>query len=149
MSCYNEYLHHDFKQLGFPEYIKMLDREQRMSNFNFLTTQEKLSGPPFFGKYAADIRFTIINPEEETGKRPFIGLIQSTIFEASGGNDHAAVVSRQLYYPPFPDRRHIQADITHSLESVQRSRIALPAPPPPEFMQTTTHGMTTTRHVRR
>src|SRR5580704_6469552 len=108
MSCYNEYLHHDFKELGFTDYIRMLDGESRVANLNFLTTREKLSEPPFFGRYSADIRFTIVNPSEETGKRPYIGLIQFAVFEANGSKNESALINQQIYYPPFPAKSKIK-----------------------------------------
>jgi hypothetical protein len=150
MSCYNEYLHHDFKELGFPDYIKMLDGESRVANLNFLTTHEKLPEPPFFGKYSADIKFTIVNPSEETGKRPYIGLIQSTVFEASRGDNEPGMIHQQIYYPPFPEKRMIKQDITRSIEKIVRDRIAVAtSQPAPDFIHPSTYSYSTSRHARR
>src|SRR5689334_21479090 len=71
MSNYNEYLHSDFKRLGFPEYIKMLDGELRLKDVTFLFTRQNLLDPPFFGKYNTEFRFAIVHPPEESGKRPY------------------------------------------------------------------------------
>jgi hypothetical protein len=125
MSNYNEYLHGDFKQLGFPNYIKMLDTELRLKDVSFLFTRENLPGPPFFGKYDAEFRFAIAHPSEDSGKRPFIAMIQTSLFHASIQDRQQAMLHSQFNYWPVPDRQALIADILQALEDHLRQSLSV------------------------
>jgi len=124
MSTYNEYLHHDFKQLGFPDYIKMLDSELRLNDISFLFTRQNLLDAPFFGKFNTEFRFGVVHPSEDSGKRPYISLIQSSLLDASIEDHRLAVLHTQLYYQPLPNRQAIKQDILQSFEDLLRHNIS-------------------------
>jgi len=150
MSTYNEYLHHDLKELGYMDYIKMLDGEKRFANLNFLTTQERLSEPPFFGKYSANITFAIVNPLEDSGKRPYIGLICTTIFEVYGAKIEPGLVHEQIYYPPFPNKLQMKQDVTLTIEKIIRNQIPKAAYlPQSDYPNSITNILAPTRQSRR
>ena len=124
MSTYNEYLHSDFKQLGFPDYIKMLDSELRLKDVSFLFTRQNLTGAPFFGKYNTDFRFAVVHPSEESGKRPYISLIQSNLLDPSIEDQRFAILHTRLYYHPLPTSQAIKEDLIQSFEDHLRHKIS-------------------------
>ncbi len=125
MSNYNEYLHGDFKQLGFPNYIKMLDTELRLKDVSFLFTRENLPGPPFFGKYDAEFRFAVAHPSEASGKRPFIAMIQSSLLDISVQDRHQSMLHSQFYYWPVPNCQALKADILQAFEDHLRHSLSV------------------------
>ena len=125
MSNYNEYLHNDFNRLGFPNYIKMLDTELQLKSTSFLFTRENLVGAPFFGKYNTEFRFTVAHPSEDSGKRPFIAMIQSSLFDAAVQDRHEAMVHSQFYYWPVPNRQALTADILQFFEHHLRHNLSV------------------------
>ncbi|GGA93142.1 hypothetical protein [Puia dinghuensis] len=124
MSTYNEYLHSNFKQLGFPNYIKMLDSEIRLKDMSFLFTQENLQQAPFFGRYNTKLCFAIIHPTDESGKRPYIGLIQSSLLDAAPEDQQKALIHNQVYYTPVPNRQAIIKDTIQFLEDHLRRKLS-------------------------
>lgn len=116
MSNYNEYLHGDFKHLGFSNYIKMLDSELRLKDVSFLFTRQNLTGAPFFGRYNTEIRFAVVHPSEESGKRSYIGLIQSSLFDSGIEHRQEALIHNHLYYKPIPTQ---QAIIDHTIQLLE------------------------------
>ena len=124
MSTYNEYLHSDFKQLGFPDYIKMLDSELQLKDVSFLFTRQNLPDAPFFGKFNTEFRFAVVHPSEDSGKRPYISLIQSSLLDGNIEDHRLAILHTQLYYQPLPTRQAIKQDIIQSFEDHLRKNIS-------------------------
>lgn len=124
MSTYNDYLHDDFKRLGFPEYVKMLDSETCLTNLSFLSTRENLQQPPAPGQYAIEFDFTIITPTPTSGKRPYIGLIQATLTNEQADNQQENPIATQLFYPPFPNRQDMREAITKMLQARESQELS-------------------------
>ena len=123
MSTYNEYLHSEFKQLGFPDYIKMLDSELRLKSVSFLFSRQTLTDAPFFGKYNTDFSFAVVHPTEESGKRPYISLIQASLLDPSIEDQRDAILHTRLYYRPLPSRQAINEDVIQSFDDHLRHEI--------------------------
>lgn len=124
MSTYNDYLHDDFKRLGFPEYVKMLDSETCLTNLSFLSTRENLQQPPVPGQYAIEFDFTIITPTPTSGKRPYIGLIQATLTNEQADNQQENPIATQLFYPPLPNRQDMREAITKMLQARESQELS-------------------------
>jgi hypothetical protein len=125
MSTYNEYLHGDFRRLGFPDYIKMLDGELRLKDVSVLSLREDLPAAPFFGKYSTEFRFALFHPSEESGKRPFISLIQSNLLDAAVEERQLAILHTRIYHHPLPSRLTMIDDIVQSFENHLRHNLSV------------------------